>query len=81
MTEAEIQRTTWNISLALLEAETLEDALTRGLEVVVETLNSEAGAVWLLDQSKTRLTPVFHIGPTDISNISVEAGTVIAIHN
>jgi len=77
VTEAEIQRTTWNISLALLEAETLEDALTRGLEVVVETLNSEAGAVWLLDQSKTRLTPVFHMGPTDISNISVEAGTGI----
>ena len=75
--EAEIQRATWNITRALLEADTLEEALTRGLEVIVEILNSEAGAVWLLDKSKTRLTPVFHMGPTDISNTSVETGTGI----
>ena len=42
--------------------------------VIVRELDSEAGAIWLLDKKTNRLAPVFHIGPTDISNISIENG-------
>lgn len=58
----------------LLKVENLEEALSGSLEIIVKTLNSEAGAIWLLDKKTDRLSPVFHIGPADISNISVENG-------
>ena len=58
----------------LLEVDNLEDALAGSLEIVVNTLNSEAGAIWLLDPRTDRLSPMFHIGPVDISNITVENG-------
>lgn len=58
----------------LLEADNLEDALSGSLEIIVNTLESEAGAIWILDAKTDRLSPVFHIGPADISNISVENG-------
>ena len=52
----------------------LDDALSGSLEIIVKTLNSEAGAIWLLDPKTDRLTPMFHIGPADISDITVENG-------
>jgi ABC-type lipoprotein export system ATPase subunit len=58
----------------LLEVDNLDDALSGSLEIIVKTLNSEAGAIWLLDPKTDRLTPMFHIGPADISNITVENG-------
>ena len=58
----------------LLEVDNLEDALSGSLEIIVNTLNSEAGAIWFLDPKTDRLSPLFHIGPADISNISVENG-------
>ena len=58
----------------LLEVDNLEDALAGSLEIVVKTLNSEAGAIWFLDPKTDRLSPLFHIGPVDISNITVENG-------
>ena len=58
----------------LLEVDNLDDALSGSLEIIVKTLNSEAGAIWLLDEKTDRLSPMFHIGPADISNISVENG-------
>ena len=58
----------------LLEVDNLEDALAGSLEIIVQTLNSEAGAIWFLDPRTDRLSPLFHIGPADISNISVENG-------
>ena len=58
----------------LLEVDNLEDALSGSLEIIVKTLNSEAGAIWFLDKKTDRLSPLFHIGPADISNISVENG-------
>ena len=58
----------------LLEVDSLEDALSGSLEIIVDTLNSEAGAIWLLDPKTDRLSPMFHIGPADISNLSVENG-------
>ncbi len=58
----------------LLEVDNLEDALAGSLEIIVETLNSEAGAIWLLDAKTDRLSPLFHMGPADVSGITVENG-------
>ncbi len=58
----------------LLEVDNLEEALSGSLEIIVKTLNSEAGAIWYLDKTKDRLFPLFHIGPADISNYSIENG-------
>ena len=59
---------------ALLEVDSLDDALSGSLEIIVNTINSEAGAIWLLDPKTDRLSPLFHIGPADVSNITVENG-------
>ena len=67
-------KATWQIMEALLEIDSLDDALSGSLEIIVNTLNSEAGAIWLLDPKTDRLSPLFHIGPADVSNISVENG-------
>jgi len=65
---------TYQIMEALLEVDNLEDALSGSLEIIVNTLKSEAGAIWFLDPATDRLTPLFHIGPADISNTIVENG-------
>ena len=72
--EKRFTRATWQIMEQLLEVDNLDDALSGSLEIIVKTLNSEAGAIWLLDTGTDRLTPMFHIGPADISNITVENG-------
>ncbi len=72
--EKRFTKATWQIMEQLLEADKLEDALSGSLETIVNTLNSEAGAIWLLDTKTDRLSPMFHIGPADISNITVENG-------
>lgn len=58
----------------LLQADSLDEALTGGLEIMVSELDSEAGAIWLLDKKTDKLTPGFHIGPADISNTVIENG-------
>ncbi len=72
--EKRFTRATWHIMEQLLEVDSLEDALSGSLEIIVETLNSEAGAIWFLDRKTDRLSPLFHIGPADISGITVENG-------
>ena len=72
--EKRFTRATWQIMEQLLEVDNLEDALSLSLETIVETLDSEAGAIWFLDTKTDRLSPLFHIGPADISNIIVENG-------
>ena len=67
-------KASWAIMAQLLKVDNLEEALSGSLDIIVKTLNSEAGAIWLLDPKTDRLSPVFHIGPADISNISVENG-------
>ena len=67
-------KATWQIMEQLLEVESLDDALSGSLEIIVNTLNSEAGAIWLLDPKTDRLSPLFHIGSADVSNITVENG-------
>ena len=72
--EKRFTKATWQIMEQLLEVDSLDDALSGSLEIIVNTLNSEAGAIWLLDPKTDRLSPIFHIGPADVSNITVENG-------
>lgn len=72
--EKRFRRVTFQLMEQLLEVTNLEEALAGSLEIIVKELQSEAGAIWLLDKKTDRLAPVFHIGPTDISNISIENG-------
>ena len=72
--EKRFAKATWQIMEQPLEVESLDDALSGSLEIIVNTLNSEAGAIWLLDPKTDRLSPLFHIGPADVSNITVENG-------
>lgn len=72
--EKRFTKATWQIMEQLLEVDNLDDALSGSLEIIVKTLNSEAGAIWLLDPKTDRLSPMFHIGPADVSNITVENG-------
>ena len=72
--EKRFAKATWQIMEQLLEVDNLEDALSGSLEIIVRTLNSEAGAIWLLDPKTDRLTPMFHIGPADLTDITVENG-------
>ena len=58
----------------LLEVESIDEALSGSLEIIVQQLNCEAGAIWLLNKKTDLLTSVFHIGPVDLTNISVENG-------
>ena len=67
-------RALFRIMEQLLEVENMEDALSGALDTVTDVLKSEAGAIWMLDEKTDRLQPVFHVGPADISGISIENG-------
>ena len=67
-------KTTYKIMEALLEVDQLDDALAQSLQIIVSELHSKAGAIWYLDPETDRLSPVFHIGNADISNVVVENG-------
>ncbi|MCR5575392.1 MAG: ATP-binding cassette domain-containing protein [Oscillospiraceae bacterium] len=70
-------KATYEIMEQLLEVDQLENALAGSLEVIVRTLDAEAGVIWYLDPKTGRLSPLFHIGPSDISNVSIENGVGI----
>lgn len=72
--EKRFKRLTFELMEQLLEVNNLEEALAGSLEIIVKALGSEAGAIWFLDKKTNRLAPVFNIGPSDISNISIENG-------
>ncbi|MBQ6678233.1 MAG: ATP-binding cassette domain-containing protein, partial [Clostridia bacterium] len=67
-------KATWQIMEQLLEVDRIDEALSGSLDIIVNTLESEAGAIWILDENTNRLIPMFHIGPADISGVSVENG-------
>ncbi|MBQ6569776.1 MAG: GAF domain-containing protein, partial [Clostridia bacterium] len=75
--EKRFSRATYQIMEQLLEVESLEEALSGSLEIIVKTLDSQAGIIWYLDSGTNRLVPIYHIGPTDISGITVENGMSI----
>ncbi len=73
-TDKKFSKVTFELMETLLEVHNLEEALTGTLEIIVRELDSEAAAIWLLDRKTNRLAPIFHTGPVDISNISIENG-------
>lgn len=58
----------------LLEVDDIEDALSGCLDIIVKELDSEGGAIWLLDPESNHIHPMFHIGPEDMSGLSIENG-------
>ena len=67
-------RASWDIIEGLLGEESLEEALDSTLQIMMRYLRAEAGAIWLLDQDRKRLLPMFFSGPTDLSGTSIEFG-------
>ena len=67
-------KATYEIMEQLLNVEDLDEALALALQTIVRTLDAKSGIVWYLDKESDRLHCVFHIGPTDISNTSIEKG-------
>lgn len=61
----------------LLEEDNLEAALAGSLEILACALKSEAGVIWLLDRDTNRMVPMFHMGPIDLSNFSVELANTV----
>ena len=70
-------KASYEIIEQLLEVDQLDQALAGSLEIIVRTLDSEAGVIWVLDPKSDRLWPLFHIGPSDITNVSIENGVGI----
>ena len=68
----------WQITQELQSAGELDQALSASLEIIIQTLDSEAGTIWLLDSDSNRLFPLFNHGPVDISGITIENGQGIA---
>ena len=75
--EKRFAQATWKIMEQLLEVDSLEEALSGSLEIIVKELNSQAGIIWYLDEKTDRLVPIYHIGPSDISGVTVENGMSI----
>ena len=67
-------KATWQIMEQLLEVESLDEALSGSLDIILKSLDSEAGILWFVDKKTGRLFPIFHVGPQDISGVSVEVG-------
>ncbi|SCW35464.1 ABC-type lipoprotein export system, ATPase component [Ruminococcaceae bacterium YRB3002] len=67
----------WKMMEQLLNGDDIDEALSGTLETMVSVLNSEAGAIWLLDKESDRLYPVCNIGAEDITNVSIENGVGI----
>ena len=72
--EKKLARASIAIIEQLLETDQLENALAGSLEIIVRTLDCEAGVIWYRDLETDRLIPLYHIGPSDISNVSIENG-------
>jgi hypothetical protein len=70
-------KVTYEIMEQLLNVADLDEALSLSLQSIVKTLDAQAGIVWYLDKKNERLHSIFHIGPSDISNTSIELGNGI----
>ena len=75
--EKKLARASITIIEKLLEVDQLENALAGALEIIVRTLDCEAGVIWYRVPKTDRLIPLYHIGPSDISSISIENGVGI----
>ena len=65
---------TMQIMEALLGSDDLNDAIAEGLELLVNVLESTAGAVWVRDKEEDLYYPVYQIGPADLTNMRIRGG-------
>lgn len=64
----------WRITEALRETDALDDALSEALNIIIDTLECEAGSVWFLHKDSNRVQAAFNVGTESIVGISVENG-------
>ena len=65
---------TLRIAESILLTENIEEALSTTLNIVVDILKSEAGAIWLLDKDTNMLHAITSCGPVDLTNVSMDNG-------
>ena len=65
---------TYRVMMSLLDVEQLNEALSGTLDIILESLSCELGAVWLLDEESGMLKCVISAGEVDLTEISVENG-------
>ena len=58
----------------LLETEDMDEALAGSLELLVSATESQAGALWVLDEAGGRYYPMFFMGEADLTNQSIQNG-------
>ena len=76
--KTEFSKVIWEITDKLRNSEDLNGALSDSLEIIIKTLDSEAGTIWLLDKGEDRLFPEINVGPVDITGLTIENGQGIA---
>ena len=64
----------YRIMMSLLEVESLDEALSESLDVIMDSFQSEVGAIWLLNEKTGNLRCVLSKGEVDLSEITVENG-------
>ncbi len=64
----------WQITEALRDSEELNDALSKSLEIIIETLNCEAGSIWFTDRDSGRVQAAFNVGTDSIVGFTVALG-------
>ena len=65
---------TMQVMEALLGSDDLNDAMAEGLELLVNVLESTAGAVWVRDKEEDLYYPLYQIGPADLTNMRIRGG-------
>ena len=58
----------------LLETEDMDESLAGSLELLVSATESQAGALWVLDEAGGRYYPMFFMGEADLTNQSIQNG-------
>lgn len=64
----------YRIMVSLLEVESLDEALSESLDTIMDSFQSEVGAIWLLNEKTGNLRCVLSKGEVDLSEITVENG-------
>ena len=64
----------YRVMMSLLDVEQLDEALSGTMDIILESLSCELGAVWLLDEESGMLKCVISAGEVDLTEISVENG-------
>lgn len=62
------------ITTAVSRSETLEEALTEGIKIIIGTFTTDYCIVWYADEVKNLLRPYHFIGARDFTNCSHEKG-------